>query len=96
MELFEKIVNGFGEHCAGVFSLIKLLAALKKETEIFKNIFVRKTSVQQFWIEYKYNNTKINMKHNYIHFIKFVYRASPVAASGHLQYFLFYILHFPI
>ena len=30
------------------------------------------------------------MKHNYIlpHFIKFFYRASPVAASGHLQYFL--------
>ena len=28
------------------------------------------------------------MKRNYIHFIKFVYRASPVAASGHLHYFL--------
>ena len=28
------------------------------------------------------------MKHNYNHFIKFVYRASPVAASGHLHYFL--------
>ena len=28
------------------------------------------------------------MKHNYIHFIKFVYWASPVAASGHLHYFL--------
>ena len=28
------------------------------------------------------------MKHNYVHFIKFVYRASPVAASGHLYYFL--------
>ena len=30
------------------------------------------------------------MKHNYIllHFIKFFYRASPVAASGHLHYFL--------
>ena len=28
------------------------------------------------------------MKHNYIHFIKFVYRASPLAASGHLLYFL--------
>ena len=46
-----------------------------------------------FWIEYKYNDTKtkrINMKHNYIllHFIKFFYRASPVAASGYLHYFL--------
>ena len=30
------------------------------------------------------------MKHNYIlpHFIKFFYTASPVAASGHLHYFL--------
>ena len=30
------------------------------------------------------------MKHNYIlpHFIKFFYRASAVAASGHLHYFL--------
>ena len=40
------------------------------------------------------------MKHNYIHFTKFVYRASPVAASGHLHYFLsllfftFYIFPF--
>ena len=50
-----------------------------------------------FWIEYKYNDTKmkqINMKHNYIlpHFIlfkkSFSYRASLVAASGHLHYFL--------
>ena len=33
---------------------------------------------------------QVNMKNNYIlpHFIKFFYRASPVAASGHLHYFL--------
>ena len=33
---------------------------------------------------------QVNMKHNSIlpHFIKFIYRASPVAASGHLHYFL--------
>ena len=33
------------------------------------------------------------MKHNYIlpHFIKLFYRASPVAASGHLHYFLSFL-----
>ena len=33
---------------------------------------------------------QVNMKHNYIlpNFIKFFYGASPVAASGHLHYFL--------
>ena len=30
IRLFAKIVNGFGKHCAGVSSLIKLLAMLKK------------------------------------------------------------------
>ena len=54
MELFAKIVNGFGKHCAGVSSLIKLVVALKKEIpvqvffcefcEIFKNTFLRYTS----------------------------------------------------
>ena len=55
MELFAEIVNGFGKHCAGVSSLIKLLAALKNENavqafscefcEIFKNNFLKSTSV---------------------------------------------------
>ena len=77
MELFAKIVNGFGNHCAGVSSLIKLLAWLKKETpvqafscefcEIFKSTSLRNTPVRLFWTEYKYNNTKmkrLNKKHN--------------------------------
>ena len=32
MELFAKIVNGFGKHYVGISSSIKLLVALKKET----------------------------------------------------------------
>ena len=66
MELFEKIVSGFGKHYAGGFSLIQLLAALKKETpvqvfpckflEIFKNTFLRSTSIDSFPMKYKYNN----------------------------------------
>ena len=63
------------------------------------HFFVREGTPQFncFRIEYKYNDTKmkpINMKHGYIlpHFIQFkksfFYRASPMAASGHLHYFL--------
>ena len=82
MELFAKIVNGFGKHCAGVFSLIKLLAALKKETPVRYRCFLvnfakfLRTPISGtpppfdcFWKECKYNNIKmkqINMKHNYI------------------------------
>ena len=102
-----KIANDFGKHCARASPLIRLQAALKKETpvkvfscefcEIFKNTFLRKPPLDCFWIEYKYNDTKMkrmNMKRNYIlpHFIhfkkSFFYRASPVAASRHLHYFL--------
>ena len=54
--LSAKTVNDFGKHCVGVFSLIKLLAALKKDIpvqvfscefcEIFKNNLLRNTSVR--------------------------------------------------
>ena len=53
MELFAEIVNGFGKHCAGVSSLIKLLVQNENAVqafscefcEIFKNNFLKSTSV---------------------------------------------------
>ena len=55
MDLFAKIANGFGKHCGGVSSVIKFLAAIKKETikkvfscevcDIFRKTFLRNTSV---------------------------------------------------
>ena len=61
----------FGKHCAGVFSLIKLLAALKKETPVlvfsceFCEIFKNKGTppFDCFWIE-QYNNYIILIIYN--------------------------------
>ena len=107
IELFARIANDFRKHCAWVSSLIKLQEALKKRpryrcflvnfAKFLRTLFYGKPPFDCFWIEYKYNDTKmkrINTKHNYIipHFIQFkksfFYRAFPVAASGHLHYFL--------
>ena len=43
MKRLGKTVNGFGKHCAGVSSLIKLLAALKKEipVQVFSCAFLK-------------------------------------------------------
>ena len=53
MKLFAKTVikNSFGKHCVGVSSLIKLLAALKKEAPV--EVFTSEYRFDYFCIEFK-------------------------------------------